>query len=55
MKSDMVIKSESIKFTFQGTYKMYDPKINRPTEWIEQTIEIYKIFNLNFRPGFKVP
>ena len=41
------------KFTFQGSYEMNDPEINRPTKRIGQTIEIYKVFKLNFRPDFK--
>ena len=41
------------KFTFQGSYEMNDPEINRPTKRIGQMIEIYKVFKLNFRPDFK--
>ena len=40
------------KFIFEGMYEMYDPKINHAAKSIEQTIEICKVFNLNFRPGF---
>ena len=43
------------KFTFEGIYETYDLKINRPIKWIEQTIEIYKVFNLKFHPDFKLP
>ena len=46
------VRESQQKFTFQGKHVMYYLKINRPTKWIEQTIEI---FNLNFRPGFKLP
>ena len=41
------------KFTFQGKYEMNHPKINHPTKWIKQTVEICKDFNLNFCPIFK--
>ena len=54
MELDMVRGSQQ-KFTFQGTSETYDQKINRPTKWKEQTTEIYKVFNLNFHPGFKNP
>ena len=54
MELDMVRGSQQ-KFTFQGTSETYDQKINRPTKWKEQTTEIYKVFNLNFHPGYKNP
>lgn len=40
------------KFIFEGMYETHDPKINHAAKSIEQTIEICKVFNLNFRPGF---
>ena len=46
-------KRELTKISFSREVRNEWPKTNCPTKWVEQTIEIYKVFYLNFCLHFK--